>query len=285
MDRQARRGKSIPEDWRDLNRANWDERVAVHIAAPNAYNLDALRAGSRRLDPIATDVLGPVAGKRVLHLQCHFGMDTLVMARQGASATGLDFSSPAIAAAKSLAAELGLSDRARFIEADIYDALTVLPEHGTFDRVFVSWGALCWLPDILSWARIIATFLNNGGFLALAEAHPFMYVFDSNKAAPGEMPVWCTPYLEREALVWDQPRDYADPTVLLRNSRTCEWLHPISDVITALIDAGLRIDRFQEHDSLTWRFFDVLEKRGPAEYVWPNKPWLPLSYSLRASKP
>src|SRR5438045_4209318 len=117
---------TIPPNWRDLNQANWDERVDVHLNAPDAYNLDALRAGTDRLEPISEALLGPVDGMRVLHLQCHFGMGTLILARQGAMATGLDFSPPAIAAAKSLAEELGLSDRARFIEANVYDALIAL---------------------------------------------------------------------------------------------------------------------------------------------------------------
>jgi SAM-dependent methyltransferase len=276
---------TLPADWRTLNQANWDERVAVHLNAPNAYVIDNLRAGTGRLDPIAARILGPVDGKRVLHLQCHFGMDTLVIAQQGASVAGLDFSPPAIAMARSLAAELGLADRARFVEANVYDALTALPEPGCFDRVFVSWGALCWLPDVASWARIVAAFLAPSGFLALAEAHPAAYVFDDATATSDGMPGWYMPYLSREPLLMDKTEDYADPTAQLRNSRTVEFLHPLSDILTSLIDAGLRIDRFEEHDSITWKMFANLVKRAPHEYAWPDKPWLPLSYSLRATKP
>jgi SAM-dependent methyltransferase len=276
---------TLPPDWRALNQANWDERVPIHLNAPDAYDLAASRAGTELLDPIAADILGPVASLRVLHLQCHFGMDSLVIARLGASVTGLDFSPPAIATARSLATELGLADRARFVEANVYDALSVLPEPASFDRVFVSWGALCWLPDISGWARIVAEYLAPGGFLALAEAHPFIYVFDSDKASPGGMPVWYLPYLGRAASLDDQPNDYADPTASLRNSRTWQWLHPMSDILMGLIDAGLRIERFHEHDSLVWKMFDRLIKRAPGEYAWPDRPWLPLSFSLRATKP
>jgi SAM-dependent methyltransferase len=274
---------AIPPDWRALNQANWDERVAVHVAAKETYDLDALRAGGDQLDPIATEILGPVAGKRVLHLQCHFGMDSLRIARQGGSVTGIDFSPPAIATARSLAAEFGLS--ARFVEANVYDALTALPEPGGFDCVFVSWGALCWLPDIFAWARVVADLLAPGGYLALAEAHPFVYVFDSVNATPDGMPGWYVPYLARAASMEDDARDYADPAAQLRNSRTWQWLHPVSDIVTALLQAGLRIDRFQEHDSCAWRVFDNLVERGPGDYTWPDKPWLPLSFSLRATKP
>jgi SAM-dependent methyltransferase len=274
---------AIPPNWRALNQANWDERVQIHLDAPDAYNLDALRAGTDRLDPIAAEILGPVDGKRILHLQCHFGMDTLVLAQQGATVTGLDFSPPAIAKARSLATELGLADRARFVEANVYDALTALPEPGTFDRVFVSWGALCWLPDIVSWARIVAAFLAPGGFLALAEAHPAAYVFDDATATDDGMPGWFMPYLARQPLLVDKSEDYADPTVQLQNSSTVEFLHPLSDIMTSLIEAGLRIDRFQEHDSVVWKMFANLVRRARGEYAWPDKPWLPLSYSLRAS--
>ena len=167
----------------------------------------------------------------------------------------------------------------------MYDALTALPEPGRFDRVFVCWGALCWLPDMTDWARIIADFLAPGGFLALAEGHPAAYVFDSETATADGMPGWYAPYLGRQPHLEDTPKDYADPDARLRNSRTVEFLHPLSDVMTALIDSGLRIDRFQEHDSVTWRMFENLVKRAPNEYAWPGKPWLPLSYSLRATKP
>jgi SAM-dependent methyltransferase len=275
----------VPPDWRALNQANWDERVPIHVNARQTYDLAALRAGSDRLDPIAAEILGPAAGQRVLHLQCHFGMDSLLIAQQGASVTGVDFSPPAIAMARSLAAQLGLVDRARFVEANVYDTLTAIPEAGGFDQVFVSWGALCWLPDMAAWARVVAEFLAPGGYLALADAHPFVYVFDSARATPDGLPGWYVPYLERTASMEDDPRDYADPEARLRNSRTWQWLHPISDILTALIQAGLRIDRFQEHDSCAWRVFDTLTRRGPDDYAWPGRPWLPLSFSLRATKP
>jgi SAM-dependent methyltransferase len=275
---------TIPPDWRALNQANWDERVPIHLNSRSNYNRGALRSGSDRLDPIAADILGPVDGKRILHLQCHFGMDTLTLALRGAMVTGVDFSPPAIAAARALAAELNLTERARFVEANVYDAQAALPEPGAFDCVFVSWGALCWLPDIHSWARIVAWFLKPGGYLALAEAHPAAYVFDDLTATADGRPGWYMPYLSREPMLEDRTGDYADPDARLRNSRTVEFLHPLSDILMAAIEAGLQIDRFHEHDSIVWRMFASLKERGSREYAWPDKPWLPLSYSLRASK-
>jgi SAM-dependent methyltransferase len=277
---------TIPPDWFALNLANWNERVPIHLNAPPLhYDLDPLRNGTEHLDAIATDILGPVDGLRVLHLQCHFGKDTLPLAQQGASVTGLDFSPPAIAAARSLAADLGLTDRARFVQANIYDAETAINEPGSFDRVFASWGALVWLPDIPAWARIVSSFLKPNGFLALAEAHPAAFVFDDRTATPDGKPGWHMPYLARQPMFEDWPEDYADPAARLKNSRTVQFLHPLSDIIMSLISAGLRIDQFLEHDSIVWQLFAFLEKRGRNEHVWPDKPWLPLSYSLRAAKP
>jgi SAM-dependent methyltransferase len=277
---------TIPKDWLALNLANWNERVPIHLNAPLLhYHLDPLRNGVEQLDPIAADVLGPVDGLHVLHLQCHFGKDTLTIAQHGATVTGLDFSPPAITAARSLAADLGLTDRARFVQADVYDAEAAINAPGSFDRVFVSWGALPWIPDIPAWARIVSSFLKPNGFLALAEAHPVAFVFDDRAATADGRPGWYLPYLGREPLFEDQADDYADPTARLKNTRTVEFLHPLSDVIMSLIAAGLRIDRFHEHDSVTWRMFTSLVKRGRNEHVWPGKPWLPLSYSLRAAKP
>jgi SAM-dependent methyltransferase len=272
-------------DWRTLNRANWDERVPLHLSAPRDYDQMPLRQGTARLGPITSAALGPVAGLKILHLQCHFGMDSLTLAQQGASVTGLDFSEPAIIAARGLAAELGLTDRTRFIQADLYDAPTSLPEPAGFDRVFVSWGALCWLPDMAGWARVVAHFLKPGGWLALAEAHPAAYVFDDATATPDGMPGWYVPYLGRTASEQNKSEDYANPDVPLTNSLTIEWLHPLSDVIMGLLDAGLRLDFLHEHDSVAWKLFDCLVRDDRGGFRWPDKPWLPLAYSLRASKP
>ncbi len=272
-------------DWQALNLANWNERVPLHLAASSFYDQLPLRNGTACLDPVAGAILGPVAGLRILHLQCHFGLDSLTLAQQGASVVGLDFSAPAISAARALAADLGLADRARFVEANVYDAQTVLPDPAGFDRVFVSWGALCWLPDLRAWARIVSRYLKPGGWLALAEAHPTAYIFDDETKTPDGRPGWYAPYLARAPLLLDQPQDYADPQALLANSLTMEWLHPLSDIITSLIEAGLRLDSFNEHDFVGWKMFACLTGNDQDGYRWPDKPWLPLSYSLRAARP
>lgn len=274
MDRQ-------PDGWREANRANWDERVAIHLAAPS-YDLAPLRQGRGRLYPIEEAELGPVVGLRVLHLQCHFGRDTLTLAQRGAMAVGLDFSTPAIATARRLAAELGLEDRARFVQADLYDAPRALAEPAAFDRVFVTWGAINWLPDIAGWTRVVAHFLKPGGELYLAENHPAALVFDDDAAMPDGRPGWFVPYFGGQAFVGDSGLDYADPQARLRNRRTYEWMHPLGQIVSSLIAAGLAVEWLHEHDSVPWPMFRSLVEDGQGMYRWPDRPWLPLAFSLRA---
>jgi SAM-dependent methyltransferase len=270
-------------EWRRLNRANWDERVPIHIGS-NAYDLGPLHERRGRLNAIEEAELGPVAGLRVLHLQCHFGRDTLTLAQRGADVVGLDFSEPAVDAARRLANELGLADRARFVVADLYDAPTAISAGASFDLVYVTWGALCWLPDVRRWAEIVAGFLKPGGRLYLAEAHPAAYIFDDEARLPDGMPGLFVPYFQGEALVLDDPRDYADDNARLGNSRTVQWVHPLGETVTGIIAAGMSLDWLHEHDSVPWRMFRCLQEGEDGAYRWPDKPWLPLAFSLKATR-
>ena len=200
----------------------------IHLAS-NFYDRARLRDGQGRLDAIEEAELGPVAGLRVLHLQCHFGMDTLTLAQRGAEVVGLDFSVPAIDAARALAKELGLETRARFVEADVYDAPAAIAEPHAFDLVYVTWGAICWLPDMRRWAEVVAHFLKPGGRLYLADGHPAAYVFDDDAAHPDGMPGLFVPYFQDAPLALDDARDYADETARLRNVRTVQWMHPLGE--------------------------------------------------------
>jgi|RhiMethySRZTD1v2_1073278.scaffolds.fasta_scaffold36783_5 SAM-dependent methyltransferase len=271
-------------DWRQLNRANWDERVPIHLAS-RFYDPARLRDGQGRLGAIEEAELGAVAGLRVLHLQCHFGMDTLKLAQRGAEVVGLDFSAPAIDAARLLARDLGLESRARFVEADVYDAPAAIGEPHAFDLVYVTWGAICWLPDMRRWAEVVAHFLKPDGRLYLADGHPAAYVFDDDAAHPDGMPGWFVPYFQDAPLVLDDTRDYADETARLRNARTVQWVHPLSETIGAVIAAGLRLDWLNEHDRVPWRMFRVLVRDEAGLYRWPQRPWLPLAFSLMATRP
>jgi SAM-dependent methyltransferase len=273
---------SEPE-WHRANLANWNERVGVHLG-PRGYDLSELRAGRRRLNAIEEAELPPVEGKRVVHLQCHFGADSLTLAQRGAEVIGLDFSAPAIEVARELAGELGLADRARFIQADLYEALQAISAPHGFDLVFVTWGAICWLPDIARWASIVAALLRSGGSLYLADGHPAAYVFDDAAASPDGMPGWCAPYFSREPVVDTDPGDYVDLEAQLTNATTYNWIHPIGEVVTSLIASGMTLDWLHEHDAVTWRMFRVLVEDASGLYRWPDKPWLPLAFSLGATR-
>lgn len=269
----------MDEAWREANRANWNERVAVHL---RSYDLAPLRAGKGRLTPIEIAELGDVRGKRILHLQCHIGTDTLTLAQMGAEVTGLDFSPPAIAAARALAAEIGVD--ARFVVSDLYAAPDVLPEPGAFDLVYTTWGTICWLPDIAGWARVVAHFLKPGGALYFADGHPAAYVFDDDVAGPAGFPGWFMPYFATDPLIQDDPRDYSDSAARLAASRTYQYAHPLGAIVGALLDAGLRLEFLHEHDRVAWRMFAALVPDEGGLYRWPDQAWLPLAVSLMARR-
>jgi SAM-dependent methyltransferase len=266
-------------DWREANRARWDELVAIHLA-PGGYDLHALRSGQGRLHPIEETELGDVRGLRLLHLQCHFGKDTLTLAQRGAEVVGLDFSSAAIAAARALADELGLAAQARFVEADLYNAPAAIAEPHAFDCVFVTWGAINWLPDIARWAQIVAQFLRPGGFLYLADQHPAAFVFDDSVRTPDGLPGLLVPYFSTGPLVFENVPDYADQDATLGTEHV--FSHPLGQIVTGLIEAGLALEFLHEHNCTAWRMFDCLVEDPKGSYRWPDKPWLPLAFSLKA---
>lgn len=275
-----------PEDWRATNLASWEERARIHLG-PRGYDRSTHRAGMGRLDAIAAAELGDVSGKRVLHLQCHTGDDTVAIAQRGAAeVVGLDFSPTAVEGARALAAECGVADRARFVVSDLYAAPEALAgEEASFDLVFVTWGALCWLPDVAGWARVVARFLKPGGALYLAEAHPAALVFDdAGEGGRGELPGWFVPYFHREPIPFDEPQDYADETARVANCRTVVFQHALSDIVGAVLGAGMRLEWLREHPRVAWRMFAALVPRGDALWGWPGKAWLPLAFSLRAEK-
>ncbi|MCI2959182.1 class I SAM-dependent methyltransferase [Agromyces atrinae] len=276
-------------EWLDANRANWDERVPVHLAATDFYDQEPLRRGGSVLDPLVTRELAErfpdgLAGLRILHLQCHFGADSLSLVHAGATVVGLDFSRPAVTEARRLAAEFDVAGRARFIEGNIYDARHLLPEPESFDVVFTTWGTIGWLPDVAEWARIVAWYLKPGGVFYFADGHPSSYVFDGD-AGPAGLPVFAYPYGNTEPDVVDDPSDYADADAALANSRTFEWMHPVGEIFGAITAAGLRIERLDEHYEVPWRIFPATEPQANGMWGWPAEKWLPLSLSLTATAP
>jgi len=221
-----------------------------------------------------------VRGKWLLHLQSHFGLDTLSGAREGAIVTGADFSEAAIEAARDLAAGTGID--ARFVVSDVYS----LPERleGQFDIVFTSYGALCWLPDIKRWAEVVAHFLRPGGTFYIVEFHAMCGVFVTD---PGVTDLIVRePYFPSdEPLVFEDDGSYADRSAKLENRRTYSWPHPISEVVTSLIDAGLRVEFLHEFPFTIEEIFPFME--GDREGLWrltKHHGSVPLLYSIRATK-
>jgi SAM-dependent methyltransferase len=263
----------------ELNRRFWDEVVAIHVVSP-FYRAKQFLTGADILAPIESAEIGEVRGKSLIHLQCHFGLDTLSLARRGAKVTGLDFSPKAIAAARELAIHAEID--ARFVESNLYDAPSAISQR--FDIAYVTWGALNWLPDIKGWARVVATMLKPGGMLYLLEGHPAVLNLDqADKDAPltPKFPYFRGP----EPTVEEGDTTYTGDPQKLVNTKTHEWTHPLSAVLTALIDAGMRLDYFAEHDSLAWQLWPCLEPDGQGMYRLPAAyPSLPLSYSLKATK-
>ncbi len=275
----------------DANRARWDESVAIH-AASEGYDMAGFLRGEKTLYPVEMDEVGDVRGKTLLHLQCHFGMDTLNWARLGARVTGLDFSPSAVERAQQLASEIGVTD-ARFVISNVYDAPAALPEQ--FDVVYTGIGALCWLPDIRGWARVAAGFVKPGGFLYVYEGHPMLWALDDELTEPQLLVRY--PYFETtKPMEFDGESTYVDGPPL-KNTRTYEWNHGLGEIITALIDEGLQVEFLHEHREVPWKALPWLVRANgdtsASGYVR-RETWqlpesfrdhCPLMYSLRARKP
>ncbi len=195
--------------------------------------------------------------------------------------TGLDFSPKAIATARSLATETGID--ARFIEGRVDDAATLA---GTgFDLVFTSWGVLIWLPDIALWARTVAQCLKPGGRFYIAEGHPILWIFEDNKDRYLDNLNVVRSYFLDGPQAWENPFDYAEPSVSLKHHRSNEWQHGIGEVVTALADAGLRIEFLHEHDRLVWPGIPGMVKGDEHYFTAPEgTPRLPFAYSISARK-
>ena len=266
-------------EYMNANLNHWNELAQPH-ARSAFYDVEGFKAGKSSLTPIELGELGEVAGKSLLHLQCHFGMDTLSWARLGARVTGVDFSDEAIGIARSLSEELGTN--ARFVLSNLYDLPNALDARESFDVVFTSYGVLCWLPDLTRWGQVIAHFLRPGGVFYMVEFHPFANVFDDEDAV--ELKVRYPYFHATEPMVFEPSGSYADKSVIGTTS-IYEWSHTIGDVINALISAGLKIGFLHEFPYCTYPFMPLLEK-GEDEW-WRMKDKaesVPMMYSIKATK-
>ena len=271
-------------DYRTFNRAHWDDRAPAHMASPG-YDRDKFVADPAYLSRVVRfDLprLGDIAGLRTVHLQCHIGTDTLSLHRLGARVTGLDFSGVSLEKARDLAATTGAD--VDFVESDVYAAAEVL-EPGSFDLVFTGVGALCWLPDIRGWARVVGALLRPGGRLFLREGHPMLWAIDETRD-DGLLTADFTYFERDEPMVWEDSGTYVDTDVTFSENVTHQWNHGLGEIVTALLDAGLDLTMLQEHDSAPWNALPgatVRDEHG--EWRLKDRPWrLPQTYTLQARK-
>ena len=272
------------DDYRDLNRASWDERAPAHAASPD-YNVQGFVDDPAYIGGVVQfdrPLLGDLNGLRGVHLQCHIGTDTVGLSRLGARMTGLDFSPAAIEQARALVARSG--DDVNFVESDVYDAERALGGE-KFDLVFTGIGALCWLPSISGWAATVAALLKPGGRLFIREGHPMLWALADSR--PDGLLVVDFPYFERdEATVWEEGGTYVETDAVFTANTTHEWNHGLGEIVTALIGEGMRVTRLVEHDSVPWEALPgQMTKDERGEWQLTDRPWrLAASYTLQAVK-
>ena len=269
----------------EANRRNWNARVPVHTG-PDGYDLDHLLADPAAISEVVAfdvDRLGDLTGLDVVHLQCHIGTDTISLARLGANATGLDLAEDAVAEARRLAERCGVD--ATFVAANVYDAPEALGQQ--YDLVYTGVGALNWLPDMAAWADVVARLLRPGGRLHLFEGHPVSFSL-ADDCGPDDIRLEY-PYFRPE-----QPLQFEETSSYLGSGEVTEplhfeWSHALSEVIQAVLDAGLQLTRFEEHRVIPWRQFPWYEP-VPDTFDWTQLPEerreiVPLTYTLQAIKP
>lgn len=276
----------MAEDSRPYVEANerlWDELVDIHVAS-RFYDVDGFKAGGTALGALERTEVGPVEGKRLLHLLCHFGLDTLSWARLGARVTGVDISRKAIAAAQALAATCGLE--ARFLRGEVFEAADLLSNE-RFDVIFLSWGAVCWISDFPRLARMAAALLAPGGIFYLLDGHPLCQALDDGwtpEAGPPRLVYDYESGAEPSAYLWGP--DYADRSARPKNEQAYEWAHGLGRIVSALADAGLAIEFLHEHETVAWQAQPGLVACGANAWTLPpGQPRLALSFSVRARKP
>ena len=257
----------------EINRQSWNNRVATHLKS-GFYDLDNFIKGKTSLNSIELDLLEDVKGKSILHLQCHFGQDTISLSRLGAEVTGVDLSDKAIESAKQIASET--NSNANFICSDIYD----LPNHldKQFDIVFTSYGTIGWLPDLDKWAKIVSRYLKQNGKFVFVEFHPVVWMFDDNFEKIGYN------YFKSDAIIETEKGTYADKTADIF-LESVSWNHSLSEVITSLIQNGLEIKSFQEYDYSPYNCFNKTTEFEPGKFHIEhlgNK--IPMVYAVVARK-
>jgi 2-polyprenyl-3-methyl-5-hydroxy-6-metoxy-1,4-benzoquinol methylase len=262
------------KEYFSANKELWNQRTLVHRDS-DFYNLAGFRAGETVLTPIELNEMSDVKGKTLLHLQCHFGMDSLDWERRGAIVTGIDLSDIAIEEANKLKNELGL--KANFVCCNVLDTSQYVP--GQFDIVFTSFGTIGWLPDLKPWATMIAEKLKSGGLFYIAEFHPVVWMFDDDFTHIKYS------YENKGVIVTENQGTYTDRNAAIK-VKEYSWNHSISEVLNALIEAGLKIESLHEHMYSPYPCFrNVTEFEKGKWHIKGLEGKIPMVYSLKAIKP
>lgn len=257
----------------EINRNTWNQKVKVH-AKSDFYDIAEFKKGKSSLNKYEIKALGNVSGKNMLHLQCHFGQDTLSFERMGAKCTGVDISDEGIKLARKLNIELNLN--ANFVCCNVLETSKHVSEK--FDIVFTSYGTIGWLPDLKPWAQIISERLKPSGFFYIVEFHPICWMFDYTLSPP----IMKYGYRQNEAIYEEYQGTYADKNSKML-SKEYGWNHSLGEVITSLSEAGLQIDYLREHDASPYDIFPGLVKNDEGMFELSNKIY-PLIFEVKASK-
>jgi len=255
----------------EVNRKQWNERTEAHYVHPD-YRVKEFLAGASTLHPLELSEMGDVHGKSLLHLQCHFGLDTLSWARRGAKVTGIDISDRSIECANELATRAQLP--ARFIRSDIFDLQGLLNEQ--FDIVFTSYGVTIWISDIDRWAETIARYVKPGGFFYMAEIHPLIQMLDAEKR------IYDWYFHQPGAERFEGETDYCDEKLVIEEEYCWRWT--LGDVVTALIKAGLTIEFLHEFPFSVYKSWPTFVKEGDWWYYPDGKKDVPLTFSVKAGR-
>jgi SAM-dependent methyltransferase len=261
----------------DANRSNWDSRVPVHLESAFYDVAGFISRREPRLDEVERAEVGAVAGRSLLHLQCHIGLDTISWALLGAAATGVDFSAPALDAARDIARQMDVD--VAFVQSDVL----ALDLGRQFDIVYASHGVLCWIPDIAAWCRAAARHVAPGGFLYLLDGHPFAHVYDADDPdLPGLRMATGARYLHAGPSREEWPYSYASDQPIA-SPVTYQWTHAVGDIVTALIDAGLQIEFLHEFPFDAWQRFNFMRFDGTWWRIAGDP--IPLMLSVKARSP
>jgi SAM-dependent methyltransferase len=262
------------DEYLKTNKSLWNAWAAINHKSA-FYNVESFKAGESSLAPIEIEEVGDVKGKSLLHLQCHFGMDTLSWARRGARVTGVDFSEKAIELARSLSQEIQI--KSNFICSDIYELPQVLDDK--FDIVFTSYGVLGWLSDLNGWAEIIAQYLKPGGTFYIVEFHPVLLILDEATGTSFKYPY----FPATEPLMLVEKGSYADQEVDF-TADSYQWIYTLSTVINALVSAGLSIKFMHEFPYSTYSIFPFMQQESEKRWIIKNHTeTLPMMFSIKAT--